>query len=212
LEQVLAVVQCSRNPNTTCDVITAILDDLSDDEEHASFQDQYGKITVLQSDIDAFRASPRAMEANHQLKQCAQLSVRRACNVRNLLLAELLFDNNCRPSHLVCLTIADVNGAKKDPKESSKGQRYYQVCSMQSKNVCSSGQPAYILITEEMMEKLEAYKRVARPALARETSTDDMFLLENGEVMTSDNVSRSIRYIWTAAGKTNKAFKVKANS
>jgi hypothetical protein len=89
---------------------------------------------------------------------------------------------------------------------------YYSVCSTRAKNVDSSGKPTYILLTEQMMASIESYQQTARNTLKQPHSSKDLFLLENGEDMTSEHISKAFQSIWLAAGSGNASFKTSANS
>ena len=180
--------------------------------EQAEFQDRDGKITVLQKDVDEFRISRRAKEAQTTLARMTPLTKRSAVNVRNYLITELLLENFCRPSDLVGLTLSSLKRARENRGQLKEGQSYISVCTTTSKNAASSGVPAYLMITDRLDAKLKLYETEVRPKLARETSPDDMFLLTSGEAMTDDNISNGFRTIWRAAGIDNKSFKTKANS
>ena len=180
--------------------------------EHASFQDKDGKIMVLQEDIEKFKKSKRAALAQKMMNAGTPVGLRKATNIRNFVITQLLLDNHCRPSALENFSTADVEGAKKEPKWSSKGKMYYSVCSTKAKNVDSSGRPTYILLTEEMMASIEAYQKTARDTLKQQHSSKDLFLLENGDDMTSEHISKAFRSIWLAAGSGNPTFKTSANS
>ena len=180
--------------------------------EHAAFQDKDGRITVLQDDIDKFNNSKRAVTATNMLAAGTPVSQRKAANIRNFVITKLLLDNNCRPSTLENLSTVGFEDAVREPRVSSTGTTYYSVCSTKSKNAESSGKPTYILITEQMASMIQSYIKSARCTLKQPQSSNDLFLLENGDDMTSEHISKAFRSIWIAAGSENPTFKTSANS
>ena len=181
-------------------------------KEYAAFQVEDGKKVLRQSDITAFRRSPKARKAMADLQDKGLLSKNDAVNARNFVITTMLLENNSRPSDLEGLTLADLDSAKKNPRVGDDGVKYYSVCSTTSKNVSASGLPTYILITLETMAVLQNYLERARNILANVSSRDAVFVKENGEPMTDENISQGYRSIWTAAAKDNPDFQKGLNS
>ena len=180
--------------------------------ESALFQDEDRKLVLLQSDILAFNASPLAKKAMTELKGDKKFRSRMAVNARNFVITTWLLENNCRPSDLDDITLANLDEAKMRPMREEDGTKYYSVCSTTSKNVGSSGLPTYLLISIETMELLDNYRHKARSVIATPASGDSLFLKENGEPMVHENISQGYRSIWKAAALKNPEFKKDCNS
>ena len=181
-------------------------------KEYAQFQDQDGKRILRQTDIEAFRSSPKARQAIADLQAKEIHKVANAINARNFVITTLILDNHSRPTDLEGLTLTDLDNAKKKPRVGEDGGKYYSVCSTTSKNVNASGLPTYLLITIEAMDLLDSYRAKARSKLATTASGDALFVKGNGEPMAWDNISGGYRSIWTAAGKDNPDFPTVLNS
>lgn len=161
-------------------------------KEYAQFQDDDRKHVLLQSTINAFKQSKKAKRALADLKSKNELSKLNAINARNYTITMLLIENISRPSELDSLTLASLDEAKTRPqKDDNDGGVYFSVCSTTSKNVSSSGNPAYILITKDMMVLLDQYRSKSRSVLATAASRDALFLKGSGEPMDHDNISQA---------------------
>ena len=180
--------------------------------EMAEFQEEDRKLVIGQSDIDAFLAAPLSVKAAKDLENSQVLKKRDAVNARNFVITKWILENSCRPSDLDETKVTQLEEAKKDPKRAEDGTSYYSICSTSSKNVESSGQPTYLLISDDMMKTFDSYLTKARPALATLASEDSVFIKENGEPMVHDNISQGYRSRWHAAAKSNPKIKAKANS
>ena len=107
--------------------------------DKAEFQAQDGSVTVLQPDIDKFRASKRAQEAVLTLSG-GPVSKRSAINCRNFLMAEIFLGNAIRPSAIVGLTRAGLREAR---RHTSHGVVYAVLSSASSKTTAATGEPLY---------------------------------------------------------------------
>ena len=102
----------------------------------AEFQARDGALTVLQPDIDKFRASPRAREAVAALKGGRVKKKHVASNCRDYLIAEIFLANAVRPSAIVGLSRAGLSEAR---KQTCNGVVYTVLGSASSKTTAATG-------------------------------------------------------------------------
>ena len=190
----------------------------------AEFQARDGAVTVLQPDIDKFRASAKALEAIAALSG-GPVSKHSASNCRDYLIAEIFLANAVRPSAIVGLTRTDLREAR---TQTCDGVVYTVLGSASSKNAgatgkresckrfCSvlltSGVAATVMFDPELAGRLSKFVTVVRPVLETAASPDDLFLMTNGSAMNDSQVSNGYRRIWRAAGLADPTFKTAANS
>jgi hypothetical protein len=158
-------------------------------------------------------ASQAAKQAQEMLGQkkvpVHRLKCRDVAKVRNYLIFHLMEKNLLRPCALYRLTVTQIKSSKKPDKS-----ELYRVPVFYDKTVASTGQASYLDLSDSDMAELLTYISVYRWKISPATREcgDDLFLLENGKHLSSDDISRCQRTFWLEAGKDVPGFPLAANS